>query len=904
MSWKGFSKSVSRAPQTFKAKFNIGDHTKDPVYLDAERRFQELESETRKLHDESKKYFDAINSMLSHQIEFSKSIQEIYKPISGRMSDPDSVIAEGNPEGIRACEEYEAIPADELLEIVKIIQKVLTKRQHKQLDYDRHRQSLKKLQEKKEKTLKDEKSVYKTEAELEQSTEEFNYFNNLLKEELPKLFKLEREFIRPLFQSFYYMQLNVFYTLHEKMQAINIGYFDLTLDVEEAFAKKRGDIQERAEQLTIIHFKTSGARASNLNSRHNKYGKKEEASKYKKANEAAAGTETPPPPYSSNTAAGETSLGMSAIAKAKGKPPPPKPKPKAFAAAPTAAETATALYDYEAQAEGDLSFSVNDTIEIIQRTSNENEWWTGKLRGKTGQFPVWTTSDTMASIPSRSARRLSSTAWPLLGARSLTPRQSLPAIQRCLRLDRTARRTNPQQQHSLNHHQVRPVLSRSGDVASKRSYVKETAPVAAVEAAATLEQALDQRASIGRPPTELAIDPAMMSPEAGILKQATIMETGSRPIYLDMQATTPTDPRVVDAMLPYMTAAREHVAALIGADPKEVVFTSGATESNNMSVKGVARFYKNKKHLITTQTEHKCVLDSCRHLQDEGYEITYLPVQNNGLIDLKDLEAAFRPDTALVSVMTVNNEIGVIQPMEEIGKMCRARKVFFHTDAAQAVGKIPVDVNKWSVDLMSISGHKIYGPKGIGACYVRRKPRVRIDPLISGGGQERGLRSGTLPAPLVIGLGEACRIAKEELEYDHAYVSRLSQKLKDGLLAMEHTTLNGDTDRHYPGCVNVSFAYVEGESLLMALKDIALSSGSACTSASLEPSYVLRALGNSDDSAHSSIRFGIGRFTTEREIDYVLQAVKDRVGFLRELSPLWELVQEGVDLNTIEWSQH
>ncbi|KAF3933143.1 Myosin-Ie [Dactylella cylindrospora] len=351
--------------------------------------------------------------MLTHQIEFSKSIQEIYKPISGRMSDPESVIAEGNPEGIRACEEYEAIvrdlqetlspelemietriikPADELLEIVKIIRKVLTKRQHKQLDYDRHRQALKKLQDKKEKTLKDEKSMYKIESELEQATQEFNYFNELLKDELPKLFKLEREFIKPLFQSFYYMQLNVFYTLHEKMQAINIGYFDLTLDVEEAFMKKRGDIQEQAEALTIVHFRTSGARASNLNSRYAKYGKKEEAAKYRKSYDSTA-TETPPPPYTSTTVAGETSLGranttggMSAIAKAKAKPPPPKPKPKAFAATP-AAETATALYDYEAQAEGDLSFSVNDTIEIIQRTPNENEWWTGRLRGKTGQFP-------------------------------------------------------------------------------------------------------------------------------------------------------------------------------------------------------------------------------------------------------------------------------------------------------------------------------------------------------------------------------------------------------------------------------------------------------------------------------------------------------------------------------------
>ncbi|KAI1909250.1 cysteine desulfurase [Ophidiomyces ophidiicola] len=421
----------------------------------------------------------------------------------------------------------------------------------------------------------------------------------------------------------------------------------------------------------------------------------------------------------------------------------------------------------------------------------------------------------------------------------------------------------------------------------------------------------------------------LLSPSAGILKHATVMDQGTRPIYLDMQATTPTDPRVLDAMLPFLTGlygnphsrthaygwetekaaeqARDHIAKLIGADSKEIIFTSGATESNNMSIKGVARFFGRsgkKKHIITTQTEHKCVLDSCRHLQDEGFEVTYLPVQSNGLIKMEDLEAALRPDTALVSIMTVNNEIGVIQPMKEIGALCRSKKVFFHTDAAQAVGKIPVDVNAWNVDLMSISGHKIYGPKGIGACYVRRRPRVRIDPLISGGGQERGLRSGTLAPHLVVGFGEACRIAKEDMEYDTKHVERLSKKLTDGLLAMEHTTLNGDATRHYPGCVNVSFAYVEGESLLMALKDIALSSGSACTSASLEPSYVLRALGNSDESAHSSIRFGIGRFTAESEIDYVLAAVRERVQFLRDLSPLWELVQEGVDLNTIEWSQH
>ncbi|KAH0565062.1 hypothetical protein GP486_001544 [Trichoglossum hirsutum] len=422
---------------------------------------------------------------------------------------------------------------------------------------------------------------------------------------------------------------------------------------------------------------------------------------------------------------------------------------------------------------------------------------------------------------------------------------------------------------------------------------------------------------------------AAVGPTVAVLSQATIMDQGSRPIYLDMQATTPTDPRVLDAMLPFYTGlygnphsrthaygwetekavekARQHIADLIGADAKEIIFTSGATESNNMSIKGVARFFGKsgkKKHIITSQTEHKCVLDSCRHLQDEGYDVTYLPVRHNGLIDLGDLEAAIRPDTALVSIMTVNNEIGVIQPVEEIGKLCRSRKVFFHTDAAQAVGKIPIDVNKWNVDLVSISAHKIYGPKGIGACYVRRRPRVRLDPIISGGGQERGLRSGTLAPPLVIGFGEACRIAKEELEYDHKRISALSKRLLTGLLSLEHTTQNGDPERHYPGCVNVSFAYVEGESLLMALKDIALSSGSACTSASLEPSYVLRALGNSDESAHSSIRFGIGRFTTEREIDYVLNAVKERVTFLRELSPLWELVQEGIALDSIEWSQH
>lgn len=439
-----------------------------------------------------------------------------------------------------------------------------------------------------------------------------------------------------------------------------------------------------------------------------------------------------------------------------------------------------------------------------------------------------------------------------------------------------------------------------------------------------------------KPATATATPTPAMAPEgshiADAIKEAEIVGSDAsganeRPIYLDMQATTPTDPRVLDVMLKFYTElygnphsrthaygwetdtavekAREYIADLIGADPKEIIFTSGATESNNMSLKGVARFYKNKKrHIITTQTEHKCVLDSCRHLQDEGFEVTYLPVGTNGLIDVKQLEKEIRPDTAIVSVMFVNNEIGVIQPIEEIGKLCRSRKVFFHTDAAQAVGKVPIDVNAMNIDLMSISAHKIYGPKGVGACYVRRRPRVRLEPLITGGGQERGLRSGTLAAPLIAGFGEACRIAKEEMAYDSAHITRLSNKLKEGILALDHTNLNGDPDRHYPGCVNISFAYVEGESLLMALKDIALSSGSACTSASLEPSYVLRALGADDALAHSSIRFGIGRFTTDAEIEYVLKAVRDRVTFLRELSPLWEMVQEGIDLDSIEWSQH
>lgn len=402
---------------------------------------------------------------------------------------------------------------------------------------------------------------------------------------------------------------------------------------------------------------------------------------------------------------------------------------------------------------------------------------------------------------------------------------------------------------------------------------------------------------------------------------------GGRPVYLDAQATTPTDPRVLDYMLQFYTgqygnphsrthqygwetdkaveAARASVAELAGADPKEIIFTSGATETNNMIIKGIARFYKRtKKHIITTQIEHKCILDTCRHLEQEGFDVTYLPVQANGIIDVKQLEESIRPDTAVVSTMFVNNEIGVIQPIEEIGKICRQKKVFFHTDAAQAYGKIPIDVNKLNIDAMSISAHKLYGPMGIGAAFVRRRPRVRLEPMISGGGQERGLRSGTLAAPLVCGFGEAARIAKRDMAYDHAHISRLSKRLKDSILSIPETFLNGDPKHTFEGCVNISFAYVEGESLLMALKDIALSSGSACTSASLEPSYVLHALGADDALAHSSIRFGIGRFTTDAEIDFVIDTVVGKVNHLRDLSPLWDMYQDGIDLNTIQWDAH
>ncbi|KAK3301392.1 BAR domain-containing protein [Chaetomium fimeti] len=464
MSFKGLQKGLARAPQQFKVKFNIGEHTKDAVYIDSERRFDELESETKRLHDESRKYFDAINGMLAHQIAFSQAMTEIYKPISGRVSDPDSLVVHGNPEGIRACEEYEAVvkdlqetlapelemiesrvirPADELLDVIKVIRKTALKREHKKLDYDRRRATLKKLQDKKDKTAKDEKATWKAENEVEQSTQEFNYFNDLLKDELPKLFALEREFIQPLFQSFYYMQLNIFYTLHERMQRVDIGYFDLTLDVEEAFLKKRGDVQERAEALSIVKFKTSGQK------RPPKYGPKPRPAALEGGSNTAglltAGpshpsptpeleptnpstgaaaiplpppastspapskspvpaalrptwqprqsevTDHPPPPYSpglpgANSNNGPVSPALAAAAAAKSKPPPPKPKPSRLSATPKV-ETVTALYDYAAQAEGDLSFRAGDVIEVVARTQNGNEWWTGRVEGREGQFP-------------------------------------------------------------------------------------------------------------------------------------------------------------------------------------------------------------------------------------------------------------------------------------------------------------------------------------------------------------------------------------------------------------------------------------------------------------------------------------------------------------------------------------
>lgn len=411
------------------------------------------------------------------------------------------------------------------------------------------------------------------------------------------------------------------------------------------------------------------------------------------------------------------------------------------------------------------------------------------------------------------------------------------------------------------------------------------------------------------------------------MTQAAV-RASAQPIFMDYQSTTPVDPRVMEVMIPYFTqkfgnphsrshafgweaeeaceVARGHVAALINADEKEIIFTSGATESNNIALKGVAHFYKDKKnHIITVVTEHKCVLDSARHLELDGFDVTYLPVQQNGLIDLDALRAAMTDKTVLVSVMAVNNEIGVIQPLAEIGKICREKGAFFHTDAAQAFGKIPLDVEAMNIDLMSISGHKIYGPKGVGALYVRRRPRVRIDAIFSGGGQERGMRSGTLPTPLVAGLGEAARIAKLEMAKDAEHVRRLSDKfLKAVMDNVKDVFMNGDRQQRYPGCINLSFAYIEGESMIMAIKRLAVSSGSACTSSSLEPSYVLRAIGVGEELAHTSIRFGIGRFTTDEEVDEAIDIVSGSIEKLRAMSPLWEMVQEGVDISKIEWAGH
>ncbi|MCK2096683.1 IscS subfamily cysteine desulfurase [Thauera aromatica] len=399
------------------------------------------------------------------------------------------------------------------------------------------------------------------------------------------------------------------------------------------------------------------------------------------------------------------------------------------------------------------------------------------------------------------------------------------------------------------------------------------------------------------------------------------------PIYLDYSATTPVDPRVAQKMIPWLTehfgnpASRSHafgweaeqaveearaqVAALVNADAKEIIWTSGATESNNLAIKGAAHFYQGKgKHVITVKTEHKAVLDTVRELEREGFEATYLDVQEDGLIDLEVLKAAIRPDTILVTVMFVNNEIGVVQPIAEIGELCREKGIVFHVDAAQATGKVDIDLDTLKVDLMSFSAHKTYGPKGIGALYVRRKPRVRLEAQMHGGGHERGLRSGTLATHQIVGMGEAFRIAREEMAEENARIRRLRDKLLAGLTDIEATYVNGDLERRVPHNLNISFAYVEGESLIMAIKDIAVSSGSACTSASLEPSYVLRALGRNDELAHSSIRFSIGRFTTEEEVDYTIKLLHDKIGKLRELSPLWEMVQDGVDLDAVQWAAH
>ncbi len=401
------------------------------------------------------------------------------------------------------------------------------------------------------------------------------------------------------------------------------------------------------------------------------------------------------------------------------------------------------------------------------------------------------------------------------------------------------------------------------------------------------------------------------------------------PIYLDYAATTPVDPRVAEKMMQCMTMdgifgnpasrshrygwqaeeavdiARNQVAELINADPREIVFTSGATESDNLAIKGVAHFYHKKgKHIITSKTEHKAVLDTCRQLEREGFEVTYLAPESNGLIPLETIEAAMREDTILVSIMHINNEIGVIHDIGAIGELCRSKKIVFHVDAAQSAGKLPIDVQSMKVDLISISAHKMYGPKGIGALYVRRKPRIRLEATMHGGGHERGMRSGTLATHQIVGMGEAAAIAKAEMTTESARIRTLRDRLWDGVKGIEETYINGDVEQRYCGSLNASFNFVEGESLMMALKDLAVSSGSACTSASLEPSYVLRALGLNDEMAHSSIRFSIGRFTTEEEIDHAIETINKSIGDLREMSPLWEMFQDGVDLDKVQWAHH
>ena len=399
------------------------------------------------------------------------------------------------------------------------------------------------------------------------------------------------------------------------------------------------------------------------------------------------------------------------------------------------------------------------------------------------------------------------------------------------------------------------------------------------------------------------------------------------PIYLDYSATTPIDPRVADKMIPYLyeqfgnpasrshaygwaaeaavEEARANVAALIGADPREIVWTSGTTESNNLALKGAAHFYQTRgKHIITVKTEHKAVLDTVRELERQGFEATYLQPQDNGLITVEQLAAAVRPDTILVSVMWVNNEIGVIQPIAEIGEFCRSKNIVFHCDAAQATGRVDIDMEQVKVDLLSLTAHKTYGPKGVGALYVRRKPRVRLEAQMHGGGHERGMRSGTLATHQIVGMGEAFRIAKDEMAEENRRIRKLRDRLAKGLSEIEEVYINGDMTQRIPHNLNVSFNYVEGESLIMAIKDIAVSSGSACTSASLEPSYVLRALGRSDELAHSSIRFTFGRFTTEAEIDYTIKLMKDKVAKLRELSPLWDMYKDGIDIASIQWAAH